>query len=217
LSAATSSSSMEISAYNDADSITTSFQLAVTRSSSSISTGDSFGITDTLTENDYSISAAFSITITTNSPGTANLAITFLPFISQSDSSSYVPISYTFTGGTDEVTVKSGGGKNKKYYHYTTSYSIDTTSPFTVSSTSGTTVTLSHIVEAEYSTSENGTYTSLTNTSSYTGNGGALKGIGSETLETSATFGLSISEDDYNNIASNTTYTATVRITVSGS
>lgn len=258
-SKASSSSTMELSAYKEA---TTTNYSTLTVSLTYLPTSDSitgsssyYPILDGSQSidrlgSDYSLDEVFSIGITTSLKYNITAELTFTPFINMVDSSEEkIPATYKFYSSTAnattctsnstlayvDVSTNSNNPTKCKYIQFTPKLNVTTdgaalsTNGTVTANTTSVPVTLTHsIATTKYSKNSNGsnatTYDGVPNEYESSGSlfwqsyslkeSDTLPGIGSKTVSTSATFGVSITEDDYNKMVANEYYASTITVTV---
>ncbi len=239
---ATSSDTLDISAYKNPESETTTVaNTTITvkyngNGSARTLTGiindpftliDNSTSTNVMTEsgNNYTLANLFSIEIETNYYKDIKISLTFTPFSTPSGSDK-LPVTYTFNNQTSSGSIRTDDsikvyndvvydyyGTNY-YYKYTPNLSFsDSDGTVAVSSTAGSvTETLTYSTTATRSTKKRGTYESAKVPTPSSGT--ALAGISSP-LSASAYFGVTIAKADFEAMVANTDYLAYVTITVS--
>ena len=236
---ATTTSSMRVSAFKDEvvdPTISSTFTIRYFDNTEITGVTQFKDISERLTEGSTSIAGAFSINIVSNAKATIPISLTFSPFVSQTDTSDKVPLTYsmtptvTKTAGDTRIRVNNNNqvtnsGKTYYFYAYTPSYTLtgeNVTGGNTVNvPAAGTTATLTYKPDKNvfrYKSSSNtppnvndinddATMPSSTSDK--------LPGFNNNKLSSTATFALSMTSENYAAMEYFENYIATVRVEIS--
>ncbi len=220
----TGNSSFRVSAYKNSELPKLDYKITISNYASSSITGftNEYDVSSKLTSNNLSFQKALVVTIQSNMKLDIPVLISFSPFISQKDSSKTVPVKYTFTKDTPQAVEAQEWiwcNGSREYFRYTPELTLTDSSGSTVTSistgSSGATATLTHSVpKAEIKRtglfSYWDDYGGMPNAP-----GDTLPGFrGEQALTSTGYFKLSIDSDDYNNMAANVDYEATISLTI---
>ncbi len=176
---------------------------------------------------------AFTITITSNLKTPIPVVIEFSPLINQEDATAdLIPVTYTMTKdtlsqviGTKRIRVNNSNnvvtnGGTRYYYAYTPAIALTGNATSVVADVDGASTTLTHSIGTIKRTTSNTTTNfnnnaTTVNTVPNDSSTSVLPGFASgQVLTSSAKFNLALDEDDYNDMAANMDYYATVKLTI---
>ncbi len=218
----TDSATLNVSAYKETPIPSMNYTISIQDFNSSAISGVTTVIDiSNKMKTSRTLTNAFTITIKSNLKTPIPVVIEFSPLINQEDAAAApIPVTYTMTKGTLTEVVGDTRIKvnnNRYYYGYTPAIDLTGNATTVEVSENEVTTTLTHSIGTVRRSSYNGTnfnrYASTTTMPSQNSN--VLPGFtNSQVLTSTAKFNLSIDENDYNNMAANMDYAATVKLTI---